>query len=333
MNTKTTIATAAVASFLALAAGAEARELRFASIVPDNSIWAQQAQGFAERVAEISNGELTVSYFGNAEMGTMADTLRMVMSGRLDIWMGATPALGAVVPEISLLTLPYLFDSEAQIACSMPQMVEPTRTLIDERFHLLAFTAVGSQGIGSQQEIRLPADAANLKIRTAPLQSTMEFIGGVGANPVPLAAAESLAALSTGLVDAVDLSSIYYVATGANRSAPYFTPTAHNYNFGGVIVAARTWGSLSSDEQAILAQAWDETSTFAQSVEGVAAFEAQMMALHTQSGGTLVELSDDERAAWQTAGRAVWDNVLAEMRGDVEGYLGAIEAAKSTCGE
>lgn len=333
MNHFTKLAGVALSAVVAFGAAAEAKELRLGTITPDNTIWAKQAQGFVAKVAELSGGELTISYFGNAELGTMADTMKMTLTGRLDMWLGAVPALGAVVPEMSVLSMPYLFDFPAQAACAVPKVMDRTREAAGNKFHLLGFSAVGTQSIGSKEEIRTPADLANVKLRTAPLKTTMTFFGSVGANPVPLAAAKSTAALGTGLVDAVDFAPTFYVATGVNKSAPFFTPTEHTYNLGGLAVSTKTWMSLSEEEQQILTDAWAEAMPIDSLAQQVAEFEAKMMGAHKKSGGTVVELTDEEKAAWKEAGLASWPAIMPELRGDAAGYLEAIQSAKKECAQ
>lgn len=321
----------ALSTALSFGAVAEAKELRLGTITPDNTIWAKQAQGFVAKVEELSAGDLTISYFGNAELGTMADTMKMTLTGRLDMWLGAVPALGAVVPEMSLLSLPYVFETPQQAGCAVPKLMDRTRDAVGKKFHLLGFTAVGTQSIGAKEEIRTPSDLANVKLRTAPLKTTMIYFGGIGANPVPLAAAESTAALGTGLVDAVDFAPTFYVATGVNKSAPYFTPTRHTYNLGGLAISAKTWAGLSDAEKQILADAWALSMPLAENVMAVEGFEAKMLGAHKKSGGTVVELTPQEQAAWRQAGLGSWEKILPELRGDVDGYLAAIQAAKQGC--
>ena len=323
----------ALCATLAFSGALQAKELRLGTVTPNNTIWAKQVQGFVAKVAELSSGNLTVSYFGNAELGTMADTMKMTLTGRLDLWLGAVPGLGAVVPEMSVLSLPYLFESPKQAGCAVPKVVERTRDAVGKKFHFMGFTAVGTQSIGSKKEIRSPADLANMKLRTAPLKTTMTFFAAIGANPVPLAAAESTAALGTGLVDAVDFAPTFYVATGVNKTATYFTPTKHTYNLGGLAVSSKTWAALSEEEKNVLTQAWEQTMPLEENVAAVDGFEAKMLGAHKKSGGTVVDLTDKEMAEWKEAGLASWAAIMPELRGDAAGYLAAIQAAKEACAQ
>lgn len=131
----TRLAGVALSAIMAFGAAAEAKELRLGTITPDNTIWtiwAKQVQGFVAKVAELSGGDLANSYFGNAQLGTMADTMKMTLTGRLDMWMGAVPALAAVVPEMSLLSLPYIFESPNIASADAPRAVREYLDTLDE---------------------------------------------------------------------------------------------------------------------------------------------------------------------------------------------------------
>lgn len=331
MNYFTKLAGVALSAASIFGSAVDAKELRLGTITPDNTIWAKQAKGFVAKVEELSGGDLTISYFGNAELGTMADTMKMALTGRLDMWLGAVPALGAVVPEMSLLSLPYVFDTPKQAGCAVPKLMDRTREAAGKKFYLLGFSAVGTQSIGAKKEIRTPSDLANIKLRTAPLKTTMTFFSGIDANPVPLAAAESTAALGTGLVDAVDFAPTFYVATGVNKIVTYFTPTRHTFNLGGLVVSSKTWAGLTDAEKQALTDAWEHSMPLAANVAAVEGFEAKMLGAHQKSGGTIVDLTQEEQAAWKEAGLASWEKILPELRGDVDGYLAAITSAKEGC--
>lgn len=321
---------AALTGAVLFAGVAEAKELRLGTITPDNTIWAKQMQGYVAKVAELSGGDLTIEYFGNAQLGTMGDTMKMTLTGRLDMWVGATPALAAVTPELALWSLPYIFETPEEAACVVPKLIDITREKIGGKYFFVGATAVGTQSLGLDRPANRPEDVANLKLRTAPLKTTMAFFSSIGANPVPLAAAETSAALGTGLVDGVDFAPTFYVATGANKAATVFTPTEHTYNVGGVIVSAKTWAGLSDGEKQVLQDAMVALD-FAASAQQIKGFEAKMIGAHKKSGGTVTELSDEDRAAWKAAGIASWDVILPKLRGDVDGYMAAITAAKADC--
>lgn len=310
---------------------AQAVELRLSSVAPDGTIWHQQMTDYIAKVNELSGGDIKIEYFGGGQLGNNADTLNMVMSGRLDIWFGPSPNMAAITPEISLWSLPYLFESAEEAKCVGPRLVDPARELIGDKYHLAGIISVGSQSLGLKEEAHRPEDIAGIKLRTAPLKTTLTFFDGIGANPVPLAAAETSAALNTGLVDGVDFTPSFYMASGSAKLAPVFVPTEHTYNIGGFAISSRAWNGLSDEQKAIMDEAFAATLSFPNLVQQVADDEQKAIDKHLENGGSVVALSDEDKSAWQTAGRASWDAVLADLRGDADGYLQVINDAKAAC--
>lgn len=330
MKLRTLALAAAAAISTAVTAQAETVTLRMGSITPDNTVWTDQIKRYIGKVEELSGGDITIEFFPNAQLGTMGDTMKMTLTGRLDMWVGAVPALANVTSELTLLSLPYLFESTEEAACVVPLMDEAARDKIGKKYHLVNFLPVGSQSLGLKEEARTPADVAGIKLRTAPLKTSMGFFRAIGANPVPLPAAETTTSLTTGLVDGVDFAPTFYVATGANKAASVFLPTEHNYNVGAMIMSTKTWAKLDEAQQKILMDA-NEVMAFESNAAEIKAFEAKMIGAHAAKGGTVIELTAEERQAWVDAGQALWPEMLKDVRGDAEGFLEQLTQAKAAC--
>lgn len=328
LRTLALAATAAVST--AVAAQAETVTLRMGSAAPDNTVWSEQLKRYIGKVEELSGGDIQIDFFPNAQLGTMGDTMKMTLTGRLDMWVGAVPALANVTSELTLLSLPYLFETTEEAACAVPLMDEAAREKIGKKYQLINFLPVGTQSLGLKAEARLPADLAGVKLRSAPLKTTMGFLRALGANPVPLPAAETTTSLTTGLVDGVDFAPTFYVATGANKTANVFVPTEHNYNVGAIIMSSKSWAKLDEAQQKVLMDA-NEVMGFGSNAAEIKAFETKMIGAHKAKGGTVVDLNDEERQAWIDAGQALWPEMLKDVRGDAEGFLEQLTQAKAAC--
>lgn len=330
MAFKSVAAALAMSVSTLIATGVQATELRLATIVPEKSVWAAQVHRYADRVKELSNGDLTIEVFANAELGNMGDTLKKTLGGRIDMWLGATPVMAAVTPELATMTFPYLFDNADQIKCAVPKLDDEIRGAIGKKYHLIGMFAVGAQNVAMVGEGKLPADLQGKKIRSAPLPSSLAFFQAMGATPQPLSAAETTPALSTGLVEGVDLATVYYVLTGANKVATNLIPTRHVQNLGGLIISAKSWAKLSDEEKEIMTQAADAIP-FSALMDEVLGFEAKMEAAHVAGGGTITELSDADRAEWRDTGRSTWDASLAEMGDGAKNFVDAVSNARESC--
>ncbi|MCB1419791.1 MAG: TRAP transporter substrate-binding protein [Notoacmeibacter sp.] len=321
---------AAFACSFAFTSNAVATELRLASAAPAKSVWATQLKRYADKVAELSDGKLTIDIFPGGELGNMIDTWKMMLGGRLDIWNGVTLLAATVTPELGTLTLPYIVNDYDEFKCMIPKLETEMATAAGDKYQILAAQPVGAQSLGLVKEAHKPSDLAGRKLRSAPTPAVVEFWKSIGATPQALPESEIAPALSTGLVEGSDQSSIYYVATGANKSAPYLLQTRHVFNLGILAVSAKTWASLTDSEKQIMKDATSSWN-FPEMVDEVMAFEKMLLDSHVKGGGHIIELTEDEAKEWRAAGQATWDYGVGQLGGQSKAFMTSIEEARASC--
>ena len=93
----------------ALTAGSllDAKELRSSGAAPEPSPWGQVTNAFTAKVAELSDGALTINHFHGSQLGDEQTTVKQVARGRLDIGLFSNTATSLLVPEFGLLASPY----------------------------------------------------------------------------------------------------------------------------------------------------------------------------------------------------------------------------------
>lgn len=98
-----------VASFSG--SSAEARDLRLGLITPPSHVVTLAANRFAERIAEETGGQLTVSVFPSGQLGSEADMLQQMQSGLLDMTWPSVAAVTARQPTFNAWFTPFLIDN------------------------------------------------------------------------------------------------------------------------------------------------------------------------------------------------------------------------------
>mgnify|MGYP000728283440 CR=1 FL=1 len=306
-----------------------AEALKVATISPEGTIWSQQIIDFMDKAKEAGVG-LEFEYFPSGQLGNQPDTLKGMLSGRVDIWVGVMPFLSAVTPEVNLFTMPYAFEDLHELKCVVPKMEEAIQRLADGKYELVNVVPVGVQDIASASPVRVPSDLAGKKVRVAPLPSTIAFFKSIGATPQPLPGAETASALQTGLVEAVDLIPSFLVLTGSHKVAKYHIPTEHNYNLGVYAVSKRAWAKLNEAQRAALKSAGEQLDFGAQ-VDDLVKFDEKILDKGASEGLESSALSAEEAKAWREAGLAVWDSVLADAPGDMANFRIKLDSAKTQC--
>ncbi len=329
MKTNTMRALAVSAAFLAAGTVAEARTLRLAFGAPSGSVWETQLLQFIKDV-EGAGVDLKIDYFPDSQLGNLPDTLKATISGRIDIWVGSLPTLTAMVPEVSALTLPFLFDDDAQAKCAVPKIEEPLREVIGKKVQLLHLSHTSTQDVSAPKPVRVPSDISGMKMRVGPLEGSIAMFRAAGATVVSVPTAETPAALETGLVQAVDFEATIYVNTGAYKTAKYHTQLNFNHNLGAFLVGPRTWASLSDAEKKALTDAASHMD-YGRSLDAVNAIEGKVLERATKGGAEIIAVTDDERAQWKQLGRSVWPGVVAASRGQTGPLLEQVEAIKAQC--
>src|SRR5918995_1070670 len=102
------LASAALAAVLS-GGDTSARTLRVGHGTTETNPRHIAAQVFAKRVEELSNGRHKITVGGNAQFGDDVEMLTAMRLGTLDMSLNAQGPLANIVPEVGVLSLPFLF--------------------------------------------------------------------------------------------------------------------------------------------------------------------------------------------------------------------------------
>ncbi|MEO9340856.1 TRAP transporter substrate-binding protein DctP, partial [Mesorhizobium sp. SB112] len=133
---------------------------------------------FAELVKERTGGRITVNVGTSSQFGDDAESVTNIRLGTIAFSANAQGATSGAVPEISLLGLPFLFQS-----------LDQAETVMDGPVGDKIATAAEAQGIlilswwnngiretsNSKKPIVVPGDLAGMKIRTPPDPMTIDI--------------------------------------------------------------------------------------------------------------------------------------------------------------
>ena len=177
---------------------------RMVTEYPATAMPGEGLRRFAEEVARVSNGTLTIDAGFDAAGGIRsAAMIEAVATGRLDAADAFTGALAAEAPIFQLSALPFLTkdpaDTARLLAAARPQY---QAALSSKHLTLLYATPWPATGIWSRTALTEPSALAGLRIRTYDAASTAVF-RGAGAAPVQISFADALPRLRTGEMDAV----------------------------------------------------------------------------------------------------------------------------------
>jgi len=197
---------AALAAAYALPAGAQAKPtLRFAAVFSDKDIRAGMIQMFAKEI----EGDFKVEPFYNGTLFKQGTELVALQRDNLEMGNIAPQDISKQIPAWSILTSAYLFRDAnhlnaffaSDLGAQMKKMVED-----QVKVKILGPTFFGTRQVGlkPKKRINTPADMAGIKLRMPPGDAWQLLGRSLGANPTPMAFAETYTGLQTGAIDGQD---------------------------------------------------------------------------------------------------------------------------------
>lgn len=179
--------------------------LKFAAVFSDRDIRADMMAMFARDVA----ADYKIELYLNATLFRQGTELVALQRDNLDMGNIAPQDISKQIPAWSLLASAYLFrDADhlnkffaSDMGTQMKKMVED-----QVKVKILGPTFFGTRHLGlkGRKKISTPADLAGVKLRMPPGETWQMLGRSLGANPTPMAYAETYTGLQTGAIDGQD---------------------------------------------------------------------------------------------------------------------------------
>ena len=251
---------AALAAGAALPALAQATPtLRFAAVFSDKDIRAEMMNMFAKEVA----ADFKIEQHLNSTLFRQGTELVALQRDNLEMGNIAPQDISKQVPAWSVLTSAYLFrDANHLNAFFASEQGAQMKKLVEDQLKvkILGPTFFGTRHVGlkGKKKINVPADLAGVKLRMPP-GDTWQMLGkSLGANPTPMAYAETYTGMQTGAIDGQDnpLPNVqnmkFYEVMGQ------IVLTSHLVAFDLLTVNMKTWNSMTPAKQRTFQAAADK---------------------------------------------------------------------------
>lgn len=208
---------------------------------------------FAEKVAEVTGGQLTVRVNDSLLKG--AQLAPSVRDGVVGAVVAVHPYLSGSEPVMGLQNLPGVIRTSEDYQKVLSEFWrEELNTVWGEHWnsHVVAEGAWSTHYLFTAEPVTSLEDFAGLKIRVHNAE-TARFISALGALPTPLDASEMAAGLERGVIDGLFTPSCYAFKQELFRTAD----NINNWQIGpiqgwAILIGNDKWNSLSADEQAAL---------------------------------------------------------------------------------
>jgi TRAP-type transport system periplasmic protein len=233
--------------------------LRFAAVFSDKDIRADMIKMFAKEV----EADFKVEAFLNSTMFKQGTELVALQRDNLEMGNIGPQDISKQIPAWSLLTSAYLFRDAnhltsffaSDLGVQMKKMVEDQL-----KVKILGPTFFGTRQVGlkSKKKVSVPADLAGVKLRMPPGDAWQLLGRSLGANPTPMAYAETYTGLQTGAIDGQDNPLPNVQNMKFNEVMGQIVLTSHLVGYDLLTVNMKTWQGMSPAKQKAFQAAADK---------------------------------------------------------------------------
>lgn len=243
----------AVTLTFALAAGpAAAQQLRIASNFPTQHTSSVAMEQFKSELEAATGKAVAVDLFPAMQLGGAQENVDQTRSGAIFGTVIGAAFLSRTVPEISALSVPFLFTERKQAFRVVDGKVGAliARRLSDKGFLHLGFMELGSRNLtNNTRPIKTLADFKGLKIRLQPDDIHLATFRALGANPVAMDIKEVYSALQQGVLDGQENPYAVIRDRNFNQVQKYLTGTGHFFDFIVVVANKKRFDALKPEQQ------------------------------------------------------------------------------------
>ncbi len=303
---------AAFAAASMLPAWAQARtKIRFAAVFSERDIRADMIRMLAKEV----ESDFEIEPFYGGTLFRQGTELVALQRDNLEMANVSPQDISRQIPAWTILTSAYLFRDANHLSAffagadgaMMKKMAEDQL-----RVKILGPTFFGTRHVGlrGNRRINTPADMAGVKLRMPPGDAWQQLGRSLGANPTPVAFAETYTALQTGTVDAQDNPLPNVQAMKFNEVMNQIVLTSHLIGFDLLTMNLKTWSAMSAAQQTRFQAAVDKALAFStaehqkREAELAEGFKSQGLQVYTpdlaafRAHAQKVYLASDEAKQW-----------------------------------
>ncbi len=286
---------------------------------------------FQENIKTRSKGSIELDYHIMGDLGSQGDMLSALLRNRIQIFGGSHQSLATQLPEFAMISAPFLFDSYEELDFVLD---EHLFDLFDDiaanrGLTLLQWAEVGWLDFYANQDIRMPEDVKDLRVRFTPNISAETLLQALDANAISLGSADLVQALQQGMIDA-GVTGLVYHALVTKDYATHYVITNHGYD-GGAVLAHREWfESATEEQQDIIRNAFGPA---ARSRQLLRTMSDQFLKEMSADGIKVRLLSNAERTQWKEATKDTHQEIIRKAGGRAQEVYDAILKGKAAFAE
>jgi len=285
---------------------------------PNTVMWRR----FAELARARTDGAVDLRIFPAGQLGGERENAEGMRLGSIQGADSTLAALSQWVPEGQIFDMPFVFRDWDHVEKTVEGPIgERYKSLYRAQgFEVPALFAYGARHLVSRTPILGVADVRGKTMRVLQSPLHISIWRTLGANPTPMPITETYNALSTGVVDMMDITKGPIETLRLFEVAPNLAETGHIWSVGAIVFAQAYWQRLTPANQAAMTRTALEMAAYINKLH--LEQEDGAMARIAQRGARIHKVY---QAPWRDALRPIWEQEAPKFGG-----MGAIAAIVET---
>jgi tripartite ATP-independent transporter DctP family solute receptor len=310
-------------------------EYKLSTVLPTSYPWGKAGERWAELVKEKTNGRINIKMYPGTSLvgGDQTKEFSAIRQGVIDLAIGSTINWSPQVRQLNLFSLPFLMpDYNAIDALTKGEVGKQIFGLLEKGGVVpLAWGENGFRELSnSKGAIATPADMKGKKFRVVGSPIFIDTFSALGANPTQMSFADAQPALSTGAVDGQENPlSVFVGAKMWTLNQKFLTLWGYTADPLIFVVNKEVWESWTpADRQAVQQAAIQAgAENVIEARKGIAGNDTTVLKQIEGQGVTVTRLTADQRKAFQSASKPVYDKWAEQIGRDL------VKAAEASIGK
>ena len=219
-SAKTLINVCISSALLFISHSTVAQTFRAADVHPADYPNVVAVQHMGEKLSAATDGRLDIKTFPGGVLGDEKQVIEQAQIGAIDIIRVSMTPVAAILPEINVFTLPYIFRDEDHMHKVLDGMIgkeigDRLSASSKSRLIFLGWMDAGTRNLITKAPVTKAEDLKGMKIRVQGSPIALDTLKAMGANSVAMGVSEVFSGMQTGVID------------GTENNPPTFV--AHNY--------------------------------------------------------------------------------------------------------
>jgi tripartite ATP-independent transporter DctP family solute receptor len=234
-----------------------AQTLRAADVHPADYPNVVAVKHMGEKLNTATEGRLDIKTFPGGVLGDEKQMIEQAQLGAIDIIRVSMAPVAAILPEINVFTLPYIFRDETHMHHVLDGMIgqeigDRLTGNSKSRLVFLGWMDAGTRNLITKQPVIKPEDLKGMKIRVQTSPVALDTLKAMGANAIAMGTSEVFSGMQTGVIDGTENNPPTFVAHNYLPVAKNFTWSKHFIMPELFLFSKPKWDKLKKEDQQLI---------------------------------------------------------------------------------